>query len=178
MKELKNVFLVLLIASFVLALLLRLLVGSMLSLAPNWLDAVLLSAFGALFMSGALSFSIYSFLKPKLKYLDSEEAEVPPFGDKLVRIIPVEVPNFSFEVVKYRIKEQYLITQYDDIEKYMVKFRSGFGVGSWGVAGCVVYDEVAKTMTLTCFPLTAYTEKSARLAQTTIDKVEGLIRNK
>ncbi|NDV45681.1 hypothetical protein D0T49_01280 [Paludibacter sp. 221] len=175
MKELKTLFLAVSIIALVLFVALDLLFDSVFARPINFMDTLLTGVVIALIVALALVLVINSLLKPKLNFLNTEDTDIPPFGDKMERYIPVETSDFSFEVVKYRIKEQYHITVYDDVEKYVVKFRSGF-FPSWGVGGCVTYDAVQRTMKLTCFPITAYTEKSVKVTQTTMDKVEKLIK--
>lgn len=178
MKELKKVFLIYLLFSFILALLVNVLVDSLLGIPPGWLEMILESVFYALLAGGFMSLIGYSFLKLRLKFLLSDDPSVPVFAWQQVRVIPIEEPNFSFEVIKYRIREHFVITQYDDVSQHLLKFRTRFGLRSWGVGGCVVYDEVARSITLTCFSMSAFSERETRSAQAVIDKVEGLIRGK
>lgn len=178
MKELKKVFLIYLLFSFILALLVNVLVDSLLGAPSDWLETLLESLIYALLACGFTQGVSYTFLKPRLKFLLSDDSVVPAFSWKQVRVIPIEESNFSFEVIKYRIREHFVITQYDDVSQHLLKFRTRFGLRSWGVGGCVVYDEVARSITLTCFSMSAFSEREARSAQAVIDKVEGLIRGK
>lgn len=177
MKEIRKVLLVYSLVAFVLALLVNMAVDSLLGTPPDWLETLLEAALYGLLAGAGLSWLTYSFLKPRLNFLTSGEREVPAFGGREARVIPVTAANFSFEVIKYRIREQrYIITHYDDVEQYIVKFRSRFGLRSWGIGGCVAYDAVAGTITLTCFPMSDWPERNARITQPAMDKVEALVR--
>ena len=179
MKEIRKVFLVYAALLFPLALLILMLMDALMGTPTNWLRAVPEAALESLGCSFVLYAITYSFLKPRLKFLTSGEREVPAFGGSQAKVIPVGAANFSFEVIKYRIREQrYIITYYDDVEQYIVKFRSRFGLRSWGIGGCAVYDVVAGTVTLTCFPMSDWPERNARITQPALDKVETLIRGK
>ena len=128
MKEIRKVLLVYSLVAFVLALLVNMAVDSLLGTPPDWLETLLEAALYGLLAGAGLSWLTYSFLKPRLSFLTSGEREVPAFGGREARVIPVTAANFSFEVIKYRIREQrYIITYYDDVEQYIVKFRSRFG---------------------------------------------------
>ena len=133
----------------------------------------------ALVIAGGNMSIMYAFLKPKLNFLSSDSKIVPPFGNKLEKSFTVERPDFHFEVVKYKLKENYEITAYDDVEQYIVKFHSKltFFLSSQ-ICGMVTYDAVAKTVTITCFPMMGYTESAAKETQAAIDKIEALIVNK
>jgi len=122
---------------------------------------------------------VYAFLKPKLSFLKSDSKNVPPFGNKLEKSFVVERPDFHFEVVKYKLKEHYEITAYDDVEQHIVKFHSKltFFLSSQ-VCGMVTYDAVSKRVTATCFPMMGYTESAAKETQLALDKIESLIVNK
>lgn len=177
MKEIRKVLLVYSLVAFVLALLVNMAVDSLLGTPPDWLETLLEAALYGLLAGAGLSWLTYSFLKPRLSFLTSGEREVPAFGGREARVIPVTAANFSFEVIKYRIREQrYIITYYDDVEQYIVKFRSRFGLRSWGIGGCVAYDTVAGTITLTCFPMSDWPERNARITQPALDKMEALVR--
>ena len=179
MKEIRKVSLVYLLAAFVVALLVNIAVDSLLGTPPDWLETLLEAVLYGVLAGAGLLWLTYSFLKPRLKFLTSGEREVPAFGGSQAKVIPVGAANFSFEVIKYRIREQrYIITYYDDVEQYIVKFRSRFGLRSWGIGGCAVYDAVAGTVTLTCFPMSDWPERNARITQPALDKVETLIRGK
>lgn len=177
MKELKKVFIIEFIVFWVLYVLLTWLIYSIVGKSMVF-SITILGLFFAAFFAGINMLTIYSFLKPKLNFLESKDAQVPAFGNKLERTYMVERNDFSFEVIKYKIKEQYDIVLYDDVEQYIIKFHSGISPFSWGVGGVVVYDSVAKEVLLTCFPMSGYTEKAAKLTQNVVDKVENMIVNK
>lgn len=177
MKELKKIFIVELIASWILYILLMWLFNSIAGRSFDFL-IILFGLIFALLFTGVNILTIYSLLKPKLNFLESGEKNVPGFGNAISKTFQIERSDFSFEVIKYKIKEQYNIVLYDDVEQYLLKFHSGIGLFSWGTAGCITYDSVSRVLTVTCFPLSAYTEKSSKATQAMMDKVESLIINK
>lgn len=177
MRELKRIFVVeLILFSVVYALL----VWIFYSVAGKPIDffIVFLGLIAALIFAGINVLTIYSLLKPKLKFLESDEKNVPAFGDKVEKVFVVERSDFSFEATKYKIKEHYQITLFDDAEQYLIKFHSRISLFSWGVAGTVAYDSVTKTITQTCFPIHAHTDKAVKSTQAMFDKVESLVVNK
>lgn len=175
MKELKGIFIFSLITGFIVFVLINLLVNSIFSLTTNYWNVILTGIIVSVVFAVVLQWVVYSLLKAKLNFLESEETQVPDFGDKQQRVIPVESANFSFEVIKYRIKENYHIAVYDDIEHHVLKFRSKLMFNGWGTAGVVTYNAVSRKLTLTCFPFCAHTEKAAKNTQQMFDKVEKLL---
>ncbi len=175
MKELKSIFIFSLIVAFVLYVGVGLIVNTVFNVSGNiWILLVSGTVTAFLFSCGLLLL-VNSLLKGRLAFLNSEETLVPEYGDRIQKVIPVETAGFSFEVIKYRIKEEYEIVTYDDVEHYVVKFRSRLIAFSWGTAGCAVYDPVSATVTLSCFPMVAHTDKAARNVQIMFEKVEKLI---
>lgn len=177
MKELKKIFVVELIAFWVIY---ALLMWCFYAIAGKPVDflTILLGLVIAFIFVAINTLTIYSLLKPKLNFLESDDKTIPAFGNKTEKIFTVERSDFSFEVVKYKIKEHYHIVLYDNAEQYLIKFHSGISLFSWGVAGVVAYDAVTRAITITCFPMSAYTDKAAKATQTTVDKVESLITSK
>lgn len=175
MKELKNLFILTLIIVFVVFVLISLLVDSLFSRQFYVADTLVAGIAFAFILAGVYVWRVYSLLKPKLNFLCSEETPVPAFGDKIEKVIPVDNSNFSFEVIMYRIKEEYEIVTYDDVEHYVLKFRTKILSPTTAVVGVVVYDAVAGMATLSCYPLSAHTEKSAKNVHNMFDKVEKLI---
>jgi len=177
MKELKRIFVIeLIIFSVVYALLMY--VFYIIAGRAVDFSIILFGLIAALISAGINMLIIYSLLKPKLIFLESDDKDVPAFGNKAEQVFTVERSDFSFEATMYKIKEQYHVTLYDDVEQYLIKFHSGISLFSWGVAGTVVYDAVTKTITLTCFPISAYTDKAQKSTQAIMNKVENLIVNK
>ena len=177
MKELKRIFIIeLIVFSVVYAFLMWIFY----SVAGRTLDfsIVLFGLIAAFIFAGINVLTIYSLLKPKLNFLESDEINVPAFGCKMEKTFTVERSDFSFEATKYKIKEHYHITMFDDVEQYLIKFHSGISLFSWGIAGTAAFDPVTKTITLTCFPISAYTDKAVKSTQSTMEKVENLIINK
>jgi len=174
MKELKRIFIVELVVFWAIYVLLVWLFYSMFGKPIDFFSVI----FGVIlaFVFAAINLlTIYSLLKAQLKFLESDDRNMLAFGNKVEKVFTVNRNDFSFEVIKYKIKEQYHIVLYDDVEQYLIKFHSGISLFSWGVGGTVVYDAVTKTMTVTCFPINSYDTKALKSTQAVVDKVESLI---
>jgi len=132
----------------------------------------------AVMLPGCLFASMYSSFKPKWKFLNSADTDVPDFGNKTTKTFDVE--RTDFKAVKDKLKEKrYEITFYDDVEQYIIKFHSNFFRWSNNsICGMITYDAVAKTATVTCFPTEGYTAAAAKETQIALDKIECLIVNK
>jgi len=180
MKSLKYIFVVYFAVTWLLLVLFTWFFQSLIGKADGFSFTLISGTFfQALIFSGGMFASTYFFLKSKLKFLNSNDTNVPPFGNKVVKTFAVERPDFHFEVVKYKLKEMYEITVYDDTEQHLVKFHSKlYHFSSGQMCGMLTYDAAAKTATVTCFPIQGYTEKAAKETQTAVDKIESLIVNK
>jgi len=181
MKFLKNFFIAAFIFAWIIFAVFIWAFQTLIGKADGSTFELILNAFvyALLFVGGSAS-TLYFFLRPKMKFLKSNDKNVPPFGNKVVKTFTVEHLDFHFEVVKYKIKEEYEIILYDDTEQYIIKFhpKLSFFSRNWGTCGTITYDAVAKTVTVTCFPVVGYTEKAARETQIAIDEIESLIVNK
>ena len=179
MKLLKKIFAAELIIAWVIYVLLVWLFQSLMGNVDFSFTWILNGFICALMISGASVCTMYFLLKPKLKFLTSDSKNIPPFGNKVEKTFAVERPDFHFEVVKYKIKEKYEITVYDDAKQYIIKFHSKISLFSRSsICGMITYDAVTKAVTLTCFPIVGYTEKAAKETHAAIDKIKSLIVNK
>lgn len=177
MRELRKLYLLCAALYFVATLTVMPLACSLLGKPVDWMLMLVLAPFWALM--GMASFYVLtgSFLKTRLRFLTSAGVAVPAFGGKVERTVQLDGGRaFSFEVIKYRIAERCLITYYDDTESHVVKFRRRFTLASWGSAGCVVYDPVSQTLSITCFPMVGNAvERSVRETQALADEVESVV---
>lgn len=177
MKEFRVVFII----SFIVGWIVYFAVNwsmSLMGLPVNYLSVIISGIIISFLYTLIYSLIVRSLLKSKLKFLNSETSETPPFSNKIEKSFYVERNDFSFEVIKYKIKENYHITLYEDTEKYILKFYTGIKLTSWGVGGSVEYSAVNKTIKLVCFPFNAYTDKAASITENVMNKVENLIMNK
>ncbi len=177
MKELRKLFVIEVIVFWLVYILLIWLLYTVINRSLDFATIMFGLIFAALFACINV-LTAYSLLKPKFNFLESNNTDVPDFGNKVVKVFGVERSDFSFEVVKYKIKEKYSVVLYDDVEQYIIKFYTGVSLFSWGLGGAVVYDPVDKTIVLSCFPMAAYTDKAAKSTQALADKMESLIVNK
>lgn len=177
MKILRRLLIFTFITSWVLYLITNWLF-SLLGRPFDYFNVIIVGLIFSALVSAMTFFLIRSLLKVKLDFLSSNTASVPAFADKMQKNLHVERSDFSFEVIKYKIAEHYKVILYDDVEGYIIKFYSGLSLSSWGVGGCVHYDAVTKIITLTSFPLNAYTEKAAKNTETVLHKVENMIATK
>jgi len=145
-------------------------------------DLIILVAIGfmfALIFTGGSFALTYSTFKSKWKFLNSAHTDIPAFGNKTTKTFTVECPDFQFATIKNKLEQKhYETTFYDDAEQHIIKFHSNFFRWSNnGACGMITYDAVAKTVTITCFPMQGYTETIARKTRETVDELGSLILN-
>ncbi|MDL2290065.1 hypothetical protein LJB95_01510 [Paludibacteraceae bacterium OttesenSCG-928-F17] len=178
MKEFRTVFAITFIAGWIIYFLVNWLF-SLLGRPLDYFNVIIVGIVISFLYTLILNLVVRSLLKPKLEFLKSETGNVPPFGNKLEKSFTIDRSDFSFEVIKYKVKEQkYHVILYEDTEKYIMKFYTGAKLTSWGIGGSIEYDAVTKTIHLACFPFSAYTEKAATATENIMNKVENLIINK
>ena len=105
--------------------------------------------------------SLYFGVKPRLKYLESNDSTKPSF--KFICSSVVNVPQeFDFNRLKTEITgNKWLITFFDDME-YVLKFKtkSNFFNHTWGTAAWLKFDNDAGKIYIECFPMSGDTHHS------------------
>lgn len=116
-------------------------------------------------------------LKPKLKFLESAETIVPPFGNKIDKTFQVKDDDFSLEALKLKIEKTKYISTFFDKEKRILKFRSRFGLHTTDLGGSIVYDKENKIISFSCFPFHGYTETAVKKTQKALEQIEKIIQS-
>lgn len=103
----------------------------------------------AMYVGGTFA-GLSKSIKPKIIYLESDDPYEPKFGDR--KEIKLEDESLSFDQLKNRIDENWIITHID-LNNKIIKFRTKFGFFNWGLGGYLEYLPGKKCIQFISFPL-------------------------
>ena len=100
---------------------------------------------------GILSFGIYQVLKPKFRFLESSQVDMPSFFNMIIgHYDHVSIP---YSELKSKIAQNWIITYSEESQK-VIKFCEKINFYDWGCGGYIVYDETTQRVNCALFPFT------------------------
>lgn len=147
------------------SILYRVLVGLHYDVIQQIINGLILSIIG----TSLTTIAMYEIFKPKIKFLESKETQIPKFWNHQKKSILIDT-NFSFEEARAKIADLYEIT-YEDKSAGILKFKTKPTFFSWGV-GTILQLNTGNNILITSFPFSNYTKKGKEDTFKANDKIE------
>ncbi len=147
------------------SILYRVLVGLHYDVIQQIINGFIMSIIG----TSLTTIIMYEIFKPKIKFLESKETQIPKFWNHQEKSVPIAT-DFSFEKVRTKIATSYEIT-YEDKSAEVLKFKTKPTLFSWGVGTMLQFNTGENTI-ITSFPFSNYTKKGKEDTFKANDKIE------
>lgn len=115
-------------------------------------SVILSGLFLSVLITVMIGFGTYLAIKPKIKYLESTQAEPPFFSN--TQIGYYENVTIPFKDLKNEIAKKWIITYANDNEK-IIKCSSKINLYNWGYGAYLKFDETNKNLQCVFFPLSS-----------------------
>ena len=128
--------------------------------------------YAAMFVLIQIPIAYYTFF-PRIKYLENNNNEKPPF--KIVCSSVIDVPKgIDFTRLKNEIAGKWLIT-FSDESNYVLKFRENLSFWKNTRAAWLKYDSDAGKLHVDCFPMTAPQDNA--IARKMLKEIEDSLKS-
>lgn len=102
--------------------------------------------------------------KKRIKYLESNDFETPPFKDSLSNTIQINTPEFSWKEFESRLSNEFVVTAHHGGNNAF-KLRTRLSWFKSGSGAFLTYNEGAGTLKCCYFSLHGYTRTGTRAIQ-------------
>lgn len=100
---------------------------------------------------GIMSFGFYQVLKPKFRFLESSQVDLPSFSNMIVG--HYDHVNIPYSELKAKIAQNWIVTHTEDNQK-VIKFCERIHYYDWGYGGFIAYDHINQRVNCALFPFT------------------------
>lgn len=174
-KDFYYLFFFLFIVYFVLSTIVRLVFNIFHNSDIDYVELILVGLGNSIIFIGLFGLFVYFEVKPKIRFLQSDETDIPKFGSKSQITFPVSNDNFSFDNIISIIGDKYSI-DYKDIDKSIVKFHTGWSIRQWQIGCFVQLNQSLSTVTVHCFPFSGgFTAKTSLKTAEFCEKIKSEI---
>jgi len=152
MKELRKILIQLFTAYWLIYVLSKCLLNYFEGDEMEVVDAMLLGLGWGLFPSLGSYYGLSQVVMPKLRYLESEGLEEPPFFEKRTESVPNENGAITFADLEESCRKSYVVT-FVHRDEGTIKMRTKLSFWSWGVGYFVRFDDASQAITIVSIPI-------------------------